>query len=95
MSALLALAGVRAIANQPSAPPPEPSTSCPPVVQEFLETVGLLPALPDYARPLVAIGTRGYPLDCLPRTLPAQEHAQTAAFLHQSSFVMAQGPEAA
>lgn len=87
LSALLALAGGPAIAK-PSTPPAEPFALCPPVVQEFLETVGLLPELPDYARPIVLIDIHGHPLDCLPRTLPAPVHAQAAAFLHQSGVVM-------
>jgi len=94
LSALLALGGGPAIANQPSAPPAEPSASCPPVVRAFLEAVGLSPQLPDYARPLVVIDTQGHPLDCLPRTLPAREQAQAAAFLHQSGIIMAQDQEA-
>jgi hypothetical protein len=87
LSVLLVLAGGPAIAK-PSAPPAEPSASCPPVVREFLETVGLLPELPDYARPIVLIDVHGHPLDCLPRTLPAHVHAQAAEFLHQSGIVM-------
>lgn len=78
-----------AIANQPSAPPAEPSALCPPVVREFLEAVGLSSELPDYARPMVVIDTQGHPLDCLPRMLPAQEQAQAAAFLHQFAIFMA------
>ena len=89
LSALLALAGCPAIANQPSVLPPDPSTLCPPVVQEFLETVGLLPELPDYAQPIVLIDVQGHPLDCLPRTLPAHVHAQAAEFLHQFTIFMA------
>ncbi|WP_394228051.1 hypothetical protein [Paracoccus marcusii] len=88
MSALLVLAGGPAIAK-PSTPPAEPSVSCPPVVQEFLETVGLLPELPDYARPIVLIDVHGHPLDCLPRTLPAHVHAQAVSFLHQFTIFMA------
>lgn len=87
LSMLLALAAGPALAK-PSAPPPEPATLCPPVVQTFLETVGLLPELPDDARPIVLIEMHGRPLDCLPRTLPAPVHAQAAAFLHQSGIVM-------
>lgn len=87
LSVLLGLAGGPAIAK-PSAPPSEPSASCPPVVQEFLETVGLLPELPDYARPIVLIDVHGHPLDCLPRTLPAHVHVQAAEFLHQSGIVV-------
>lgn len=94
LSALLALAGGHAIANQPSAPPAEPSASCPPVVRGFLEAVGLSPELPEYAQPMVVIDSEGHPLDCLPRTLPAREHAQAAAFLHQSGIIMAQNQEA-
>lgn len=93
LSVLLGLAGGPAIAK-PSAPPSEPSASCAPVVQEFLETVGLLPELPDYARPIVLIDVHGHPLDCLPRTLPAHVHAQAAEFLHQSGIIMAQDQEA-
>ncbi len=93
LSALLALAGGPAIAK-PSTPPPDPSTLCPPVVQAFLEAVGLWPELPDYARPIVLIDVNGHPLDCLPRTLPAREQAQAAAFLHQSGIIMAQDQEA-
>lgn len=89
LSVLLGLAGAPTMANQPSAPPSEPSASCPPVVQAFLETVGLVPALPDYARPLVVIDIEGHQFDCLPRTLPAQEHAQAAVFLHQLTIFMA------
>lgn len=63
-------------------------------MREFLEAVGLSPELPDYARPMVVIDTQGHPLDCLPRTLPAREHAQAAAFLHQSGIIMAQNQEA-
>jgi len=93
LSALLALAGGPAIAK-PSAPPAEPSASCPPVVQAFLEAVGLSPELPDHARPIVLIDVNGHPLDCLPRTLPAPVQAQAAAFLHQSGIIMAQDQEA-
>ena len=81
LSALLVLAGGPAIANQPSAPPAEPSASCPPVVRAFLEAVGLSPQRPDYARPLVVIDTQGHPLDCVPRTLPAPVQARAAPFL--------------
>lgn len=88
LSTLLVLAGGPAIAK-PSAPPPDPSTLCPPVVEEFLEAVGLLPELPDYARPIVLIDVNGHPLDCLPQTLPAQEHAQAVSFLHQFTIFMA------
>lgn len=94
LSALLVLAGGPAIANQLSAPPSERFALCPPVVQEFLKAVGLSSELPDYARPLVVIDSEGHPLDCLPRTLPAREHAQAAAFLHQSGIIMAQNQEA-
>ena len=87
LSALLALAGGPAIAK-PSTPPAEPFALCPPVVQEFLETVGLLLELPDYARPIVLIDMHGHPLDCLPLTMPAHVHAQAAAFLHQSGIAM-------
>jgi len=87
LSALLAFAGGPAIAK-PSAPPAEPFALCPPVVREFLETVGLSPELPDYARPIVLIDVQGHPLDCLLRTLPEPLHAQAAAFLHQSGIVM-------
>lgn len=93
-SALLALAGAPAIAYQPSAQPSEPFALCPPVVQDFLEAVGLLPELPDYARPFVVIDIQGHPLDCLPRTLPSDLHAQAAAFLHQFSIGMARDQEA-
>jgi hypothetical protein len=93
LSALLALAGGPAIAK-PSIPPAEPSASCPPGVREFLEAVGLSPELPDHARPIVLIDVHGHPLDCLPRTLPAREQAQAAAFLHQSGIIMAQDQEA-
>jgi len=77
------------MANQPSAPPSEPSASCPPVVREFLETVGLLLALPDYAQALVVIDSEGHPLDCLPRTLTPDLHTQAVAFLHQFTIFMA------
>lgn len=88
-STLLALAGMPALANRQIAPPPEPSALCPPVVEEFLEAVGLLPELPDYAQPLVVIDIEGNPLDCLPRTLPPEQHAQAVAFLHQFTIFMA------
>lgn len=90
LSALLAMAGRTAIANRPITPPPEPSALCPPVVEEFLEAVGLFPELPDYAQPLVVIDIEGHPLDCLPRTLTPDLHAQAVAFLHQFTIFMAQ-----
>ncbi|TGN52614.1 hypothetical protein E4L95_16190 [Paracoccus liaowanqingii] len=87
-SVLIVLAGVPAIAYAPGAKPSKPSAICPPVVQELLETIGLLPDPPDYARPIVLIDVQGHPLDCLPRTLPAQVHTQAAEFLHLSGPVM-------
>lgn len=94
ISALVGLAGVPAIADQPSAPLSKTFATCPPIAQDFLEAVGLLPELPDYARPLVVIDMEGHPLDCLPQTLPPPLHAGAAAFLHQFSIVMARDQEA-
>lgn len=94
VSALVGLAGVPAIADQPGAPLSEASTTCPPIAQDFLEAVGLLPELPDYARPLVLIDIQGHPLDCLPRTLPPLLHARAAVFLRQFTLLMDQEEEA-
>ncbi|WP_282029653.1 hypothetical protein [Paracoccus marcusii] len=94
ISALVGLAGVPAIADQPSAPLSETSATCPPIAQDFLEAIGLLPELPDYARSLVVIDLEGRPLDCVPQTLPPPLHARAAAFLLQFSIVMARDQEA-
>ena len=94
ISALVGLAGVPAIADQAGAPLSDAFATCPPIAQDFLEAVGLLPELPDYARPLVLIDIQGHPLDCLPRTLPPPLHARAAAFLHQFTLFMAQDKEA-
>jgi hypothetical protein len=94
VSALVGLAGVPAIADQPGAPLSEASAICPPIAQDFLEAVGLLPELPDYAQPLVLIDIQGHPLDCLPRTLSPPLHARAAAFLHQFTLFMSQDQEA-
>ena len=93
-SALIGLAGVPAIADEPSAPPFESPATCPPVVQEFLEVVGLLPEVPEHAQPIVLIDVQGQLLGCLPQTLASPLHAQAAAFLHQGGIVMAQHQEA-
>jgi len=92
-SALLALAGAPAIAYQPSAQPPEPSALCPPVVQDFLEAIGLLPGPLAHTRPIVLIDVQGHPLDCLPRVLPPQLHDQVAEFIHQGGIIMSKDSE--
>lgn len=94
VSALVGLAGDPAIADQPGAPLSGASTTCPPIAQDFLEAVGLLPELPDYAQPLMLIDIQGHPLDCLPRTLSPLLHARAAAFLHQFTLFMGQDQEA-
>jgi hypothetical protein len=63
-------------------------------VREFLEVVGLLPEVPEYAQPIVLIDVQGQLLGCLPQTLASPRHAQAAAFLHQGGIVMSQHQEA-
>ena len=78
LSALIALASLPAMAHRPGATPSGTRAMCPPVVEDFLEAIGLLPDLPTGIPPVVLIDVQGHPLDCLPRTLPVQVHVQAA-----------------
>lgn len=73
------------VAGAPRAGSEEDAPHCPLVVQNYLETVGLLTNNPSETPPVIVIDLKGAPVDCLPRSLSPADHAEAARMLHESS----------